>query len=167
MRVGAVALVIVGVLGVAPAAAAQQRERRMPGSRMTPADVQSLFDAYTLVQAQEALRLSDSQYSEFVTRMKSLQETRRGHHRTRMRLLRELEHAAQAGKEVDLRERLTRLREHDAKAAEELRHAYGSVDEVLDLKQQARFRVFEERMEQRKFELMMRARQRQPSRSRP
>jgi len=40
-----------------------------------------------------------------------------------------------------------------------LRKGYSSVDEVLDLRQQARFRVFEERIERRKLELLMRARQ--------
>ncbi|MBI2222634.1 MAG: hypothetical protein HYU53_15670, partial [Acidobacteria bacterium] len=58
-----------------------------------------------------------------------------------------------------LRERLRALREHDEKNAADLRRAYSALDEVLDLRQQARFRLFEERMEQRKFELLMRARQ--------
>ena len=34
-----------------------------------------------------------------------------------------------------------------------------AVDQVLDLRQQARFRVFEEQMERRKVELLLRARQ--------
>ena len=34
-----------------------------------------------------------------------------------------------------------------------------AIDQVLDLRQQARFRVFEEQMDRRKLELVMRARQ--------
>ena len=34
-----------------------------------------------------------------------------------------------------------------------------SIDEVLDVRQRLRFRVFEEQMERRKFDLLMRARQ--------
>ncbi len=43
-----------------------------------------------------------------------------------------------------------------------------SVDEVLDARQQARFRIFEERMELRKLDLLMRARTRAaPSNGQP
>ena len=44
-------------------------------------------------------------------------------------------------------------------AAEFIRKAQGAVDQVLDVRQQARFRVFEENMERRKLELLARARQ--------
>jgi len=40
-----------------------------------------------------------------------------------------------------------------------MRKAYNALDEVLDVRQQARFRVFEEQIERRKIELLMRARQ--------
>ena len=41
----------------------------------------------------------------------------------------------------------------------DVRQALEGVDQVLDLRQQARFRLFEEQMERRKVELLMRARQ--------
>ena len=40
-----------------------------------------------------------------------------------------------------------------------MRKAYNALDEVLEVRQQARFRVFEEQIERRKIELLMRARQ--------
>ena len=40
-----------------------------------------------------------------------------------------------------------------------MRKAYVALDEVLDVRQQARFRVLEEQIERRKIELLMRARQ--------
>ena len=61
--------------------------------------------------------------------------------------------------EAQLTERLKALRDEDDRAAAELKKAYEGVDETLDVRQQARFRIFEERMEQQKLELLMRARQ--------
>ena len=41
----------------------------------------------------------------------------------------------------------------------ETRKAYDDVDQMLDVRQQAKFRIFEELMERRKLELVTRARQ--------
>jgi hypothetical protein len=46
-----------------------------------------------------------------------------------------------------------------------VKKAYDGIDQVLDLRQQAQFRVFEELMDRRKLELVMRARQ--ANRARP
>jgi hypothetical protein len=62
--------------------------------------------------------------------------------------------------ETTVRDRLRTLRDHDVTAAEEMRRAYDSLDEVLDVRQQARFRIFEDRMERQKLDLLMRARNR-------
>jgi hypothetical protein len=61
--------------------------------------------------------------------------------------------------EAVLKERLNTLQELDARNAAELRKAYTAMDDVLDVRQQARFRVFEEQIERRKLELLLRARQ--------
>ena len=45
--------------------------------------------------------------------------------------------------------------------------AYDAIDQVLDLRQQAQFRVFEEQMERRKIELVTRARQANRANHRP
>ena len=60
--------------------------------------------------------------------------------------------------EAQVREKLRALQELDSRAAAELRKAYDAIDQVLDVRQQARFRVFEQNMERRKLELMLRAR---------
>ena len=62
--------------------------------------------------------------------------------------------------EAAVRDRLKALRELDDRSAADLRRAYDSLDEVLDVRQQARFRIFEETIERRKMDLLMRARQR-------
>ena len=61
------------------------RGRQGQAGELSPAEVQRLFDAYALVQAQEALALTDEQYGRFVTAMKTLQETRRRHQQERAR----------------------------------------------------------------------------------
>jgi len=40
-----------------------------------------------------------------------------------------------------------------------VKKAYEAIDQILNLRQQAKFRVFEELMERRKLELVTRARQ--------
>jgi hypothetical protein len=62
--------------------------------------------------------------------------------------------------EAAVRERLRALREHDERSAAEIRTAYDALDEILDFRQQARFRVFEETIERRKLDLLVRARER-------
>ena len=47
----------------------------------------------------------------------------------------------------------------DARARVEDEKAYEAINQVLDIRQQAKFRVFEENMERRKLELVTRARQ--------
>lgn len=141
-------------------ASAQVPQEELP--ILAPREVQRLLDAYALVQAQEFLSLTDAQYAQFLTRLKALQETRRRNERVRLELLQQLLKMtnARAGdlREADLRDRLKALQDLDARSAGELQKAYESIDQVLDLRQQARFRVFEEQMERRKLELLMRAR---------
>ena len=124
-----------------------------------------MLDAYAVVQAQEALQLNDAQYAPFVARLKKLQETRRKNQRAHNEVVQELRRLAgpQATPPFDenaIRDRLKALRELDDRSALELRRAYDAVDEVLDVRQQARFRMFEEMIERRKLDLLMRARQR-------
>jgi hypothetical protein len=56
-------------------------------------------------------------------------------------------------------EQLKALKDADAKTAADVARAYDAIDEVLDVKQRAQFRVFEEMMERQKLDLVTRARQ--------
>jgi hypothetical protein len=142
------------------------------GPAISAGQIQRWFEAFTVLQAQDALQLSESQYGRFVTRLKALQDMRRRHQLTRNQLLADLRRLTNpqkgSGDEATIGDRLKALREEDDRAAAELRKAYDGVDEALDVRQQARFRLFEERMEQQKLELLMRARQnaRNPARGR-
>jgi ketosteroid isomerase-like protein len=150
---------VVLVFATARAQPAPDAEAPKRQGRMSQAEVQRLFDAYTLKHAQEALELSDAQYEAFQPRMRALQETRRRNQAERLRKLRALSSAVSGGREPAMREHLQALADHDLRAAAELQQAHAAIDAVLELSQQARFRLFEETMERRKFELLMRARQ--------
>jgi hypothetical protein len=165
----ALILAVIGALATPTLAAGRQQENgpgraRPPRSALAPAEVVAMLDAYAVVQAQDALQLNDAQYGNFVTRLKRLQETRRRNQQARNQVIQELRRLAgpNASAPVDdnaIRTNLKTLRELDDRSAAELRRAYDSIDEVLDVPQQARFRIFEETIERRKLDLLMRARQ--------
>jgi hypothetical protein len=144
-----------------------------PGPNMTPGEVQKIFDGYMISQAIDALGLTDQQFAQLIPRMKVLQDTRRRNLQERTRLMNELQRMSNPRvPRVDdaiLKERLTALQELDARSAAELRRAYNALDEVLDVRQQARFRVFEEQVERKKLDLLMTVRQNQnrPNAGRP
>ena len=99
----------------------------------------------------------------FVARLKTLQEIRRRHVVARNRILRDLRRLTNsqtpAGDEAEMRDRLKVLRDEDERGAAEIRKAYDAVDELLDVRQQAQFRLFEEQMDRKRLDLLMRARQ--------
>jgi hypothetical protein len=144
-----------------------------PAADMSPAQVNQLFDAMLVMQAQDALSLTEQQYAQFVTRLKVLQDTRRRSQQERLRLINELQrmtnprNAEANAAESDIKLRLSALQELEGRSAAELRRAYNALDEVLNPLQQARFRVLEENIERRKLQLVGRARQNNPERPPP
>jgi hypothetical protein len=169
-----VAAVLMGTLAMNAAAQEFVGQAQGPGrqplpgldnSDMTPGEIQKLFDAYLVMQAQQALTLTDEQYPQFLVRLRSLQETRRRNQQERGRLMGELQRLTNPRQPVVrtddplIKERLATLQDLESRTAAELRKAYTALDEVLDIRQQARFRLFEEQIERRKIDLLMRARQ--------
>ena len=131
---------------------------------LRPGEIQRLFDAYLVMEAQQALQLSDQQYPQFLARLRTLQEARRRTQQERNQLMQQLQRITnprlpKPADESEIKSRLTALQELESRTAAEMRKAYNGIDEVLDVRQQARFRVFEEQIERRKIELLMRARQ--------
>lgn len=129
--------------------------------QMTPAELERWVDSYVLLQAQETLKLTDAQFPKFVQRLKALQDLRRHYLQTRRQMVGTLGGLLKATPidEAALRERLKAIHDLDIRSADELQQARAAIDEVLDVPQQARFRLFEEAVERRKVELLMRARQ--------
>ena len=165
-----VAIAAAGVLALDPVVVAAQgrgRPNLPPGAPddaapgVTPAEIQRMFDAYALLQAQEQLKIGDDQFTKFLTRFKDLQQVRRQTLNERGRIINMLRRMLNQGgaSEDDLKARLNELQELDTRAAADIKKAYDAINQVLDVQQQAKFRVFEELMERRKLELVMRARQ--------
>jgi len=151
------------VLAAAPAGAKQvpQDQTAQTPAAFSAGEIRRLLDAYALIQAQEFLGLTDAQFAQFLPRLRVIQETRRRQDQERNRLLQDLNQmTAPKGAPVpegDLRDRLRSLQELQSRSASELQTAYGNLDQGLTVRQQARFRVFEQQMERRQLELLMRA----------
>ena len=165
-RVLALTLVMLA-MGQAGAVTAQETTpppgRGGRGVQVRPAELAAMLDAYTLMQAQNALQLTDAQFGPFVTRLKTLQENRRRNTQARNRLLQELRTMAAPNATADentVKEKLRALREHTLQAAATLQRDSDALDEVLDVRQQVRFRLLEERVERQKLDLLMLSRRR-------
>ena len=130
---------------------------------LAPREIQQMIDAYVLMQAQNTLALTDDQFPQFVTRLKALQDTRRRHQQGRMRIVQDLNRlSAPRNPRTDdaaIKDQLKALQDLDARSLAEIQKAVEHLDQLLTPRQQARLRVFEEQMERRKIDLLVRARQ--------
>jgi hypothetical protein len=168
MRLRCVALTVILAFAVCHPAFAQRGRARVPAPAAggdqpggSPAEIQRMFDSYALIQAQDQLKISDEKFPQFLSRFKALQDVRRKNLIERLRAvqeLRRLSNDAQAD-ESQIKERLKMLDDLDARTQAEVAKAFDAINQVLDVRQQAKFRVFEENMERRKLELVTRARQ--------
>jgi hypothetical protein len=127
-----------------------------------PAEVQSLIDGFIVIQAQKALNLSDTQFPRFVTRLRTLQQLRQRNQRLHNQLIQEMARltnpASPAIDEAQLRDKLKALDDLDQKSVADLRKAHEAIDQILDIRQQARFRVFLDQVERRMLDILSRAR---------
>lgn len=138
------------------------RGQGLPAARpgMPIQQMQSMFDAYALVQAQRVLQLNDEQYQRFFTRMNRLQDVRRQHTQQRTRLLNELRRKWRPqGPEAELIALTRELDDLETTFGNDVRAARLAIDEVLTVRQKAAFRFFEEDMERQKVEFITRSRQ--------
>ena len=127
---------------------------------VSPVEIQRMFDAYALVQAQEQLKIGDDKFSQFLTRYKALQDVRRKALQERNRLVNETRRLLNTDQPDEaIAERVKAMQELEVRSAADVRKAYDAIDQILDIRQQAKFRVFEENMGRRKLELVTRARQ--------
>jgi Spy/CpxP family protein refolding chaperone len=158
-------LVLVGILMAVAPCATQRGARAQAGgaeeAAVSPAEIQRMFDSYALMQAQQQLQITDEQFPQFLTRFKALQDLRRRGLQARARRVAELRRLLNAEPldESAVREQTKGLDEDEARTQADARKALEGIDQVLDVRQQAKFRVFEEMMERRKLELVARARQ--------
>jgi hypothetical protein len=127
------------------------------------------MDAMVVVQAQRDLQLTDEQFPQFLRRLRGLQTARRRAENQRSRALMELRRLMQNPNgpppdEAQVRDRLKAIDDVEAQSATETRDASASLYQMLNVRQQARFRLLEEQIERRKLELLARSRQPAPAR---
>jgi hypothetical protein len=161
MKISAVCLVLLLTSAAAFAQPAGQAQAPAP---MPLAEIQRLLDGYAGVQAQQYLAMTDAQFGQFLPKLLALQNVRRRNEQERMRLLMELRRLTNPnaqGSDNDIQTRVRALRELEVRSMGEMQGAYDAIDQLLDVRQQARFRLFEQEIEQRKIQLLMRTRQQQ------
>ena len=134
-----------------------------PDGAITPAALQELLDTMVVVQAERDLGLTDTQFAQFLSRLRALQGARRRGEMQRSRSLMELRRLLQGGEsgtvdENQLRERLKSIDDAEAQSLTEIRQARTTLEQILSVRQQARFRLLEEQVERRKLELFARSR---------
>ena len=128
---------------------------------MTAQQVEKYFEDVMLFQARNQLALTDAQFVRFGAGLAQLQSARRQQQRRRMMLLRDLNQLLMV-RPLDDAAVTAKMNEIDDAAtdyARQVQDAYTAIDRVLDLRQRARFRIFDENMERRKLDLLARARQ--------
>jgi hypothetical protein len=120
--------------------------------------VEDLLEGMEISNADKFLQVDNQHYGDFIQRLRNLQKMRRQHQNQRQRLVMELRRMTnQPGVEDALLEAPTkRLDDFDKQSFQDLQTAYAQIDEVLNVRQRARFRLFEEQMEQRKLEILTR-----------
>jgi Spy/CpxP family protein refolding chaperone len=125
---------------------------------MDAQQLQQHIDALALVQAQKELNLTDEQQPTFAAKLTRLQNVRRRQTNERRRIFMELRPLldSQPAKEDAITERLNALKEVNRRSAEEIVKAYDELDALLTPWQRARFRLFEERLERTKVDLLAR-----------
>jgi Spy/CpxP family protein refolding chaperone len=128
---------------------------------MTARQVEQYFDQVVLFQARTRLNLDDAQFLRFGAALRQLQDARRTQQRRRAEILRQLDTLLAAPNPDDnaVSARLKEIDDFGAESNKRIQDAYAAIDGVLDVRQRARFRVFEENMERRKLDLLARARQ--------
>jgi hypothetical protein len=137
-----------------------------PPDVMNVAQVERFFDGYMVNEARKVLQLTDDQYFTIGPRLERLQELRRQAQRQRRQTLGELREMLRSEAPPDdaaLTAKIKAVDDVPAQYAELIRKAYADIDGPLTPKQRARFRTFEEMMEQQKLDLLARARQIRPA----
>jgi len=143
--------------------AGQRQGRGAPGEGLSVQEIERQFDQFEIVEAQRALSMDDESFRVVSERLQRIQIMRRRHQVQRRQLLRELREAVDAGtveeNEAAVIAKLTELGGLGVRQAQEMRRAVQALDSVLTVRQRAQFRLFQERFERQKLDLLARARQ--------
>ncbi len=134
-----------------------------PAGQISPADIQAMFDAMTVMDAERFLSLTSDQFPPFVQRLKKLQEARVLHTRRRNRAMNELRQLANpqngTGDDAAIDGKLKELAAIDTEGRAAMAAALDGVDQLLTPRQRARFRLLEDNIDRKKLDFLTRVRQ--------
>ncbi len=141
-----------------------QRQGRGPaGEGPSLQEIERQFDRFEMLEAQKALGLDEEAFRGVGERLARIQMLRRRHQSQRRAILRDLRTALDSGavetNEAGITTMLAELGGLGVRQAQEMRRAQQALDAVLTLRQRAEFRLFQERFERMKLDLVARARQ--------
>ena len=144
-----------------PAPGPARGRRQAAGPRPDPAKLataQDALDGIEIATADKFLEVPSERYGDFIQRLRELQLVRRRRQIARLQLLNAIRRQVNQQPTDDARLDATigQFDDFDRQTVEDVRAAYGKIDEILTLRQRARFRIFEEQMEQRKLEILTR-----------
>ena len=128
---------------------------------LTVDQVMMQLDGYAIVQSQQVLDLTQDQTANFVARYMRLQQLRRRLANETQRTMRELNqllNGQEQNRDELITEKLRLFDEAQQRATQDIRKATLDLDAVLSPLQRARFRVFEQRLDFMKMDMISRAR---------
>jgi hypothetical protein len=119
-------------------------------------ELEGMMDAYILSKLQDALGLSDEAYGRMVVAQKKLQDLRRDYRRTRMEVLRQIRQdlGRDTAGEEELQPLLDELERVRSEFVSEEQARYRAIDELLDVRQRARYRILETEIQRRLGQLI-------------
>jgi Spy/CpxP family protein refolding chaperone len=147
---------VVGLFTVASVttfATAQERQGRRVGRE----DLEGLMLGYVISKMQEALELTDEQFGQMVVAQKKITEHRRKYRTGRQQTLKQLRQALKDPETEDpqITAMLTQLEDSKSQFEAQQRADYQAIDEILNVRQRARYRLLEVDI-QRRFQQMVR-----------
>jgi len=165
-----VAGALLATVAWAPAMAGQaerawqgEQRARGAGGDLSVQEIQRQFDRFEVIEARRALGLDEQAFAVVGQRLQRMQALRRRQQNQRRAILNDLRQTLEPGSagidEAAVTARLAELSSLGVRQAQELRRAQQALDAVLTVRQRVQFRFFQERFEQRKLDLLMRARQ--------
>ncbi len=155
---------LVIVVGFAASTNAQERD-----SGPNRDEVEGMMDAYILSKLQDALELTDEQFGTMVVAQKKLQDTRRDYRQGRMTLLRRMRQTLRRdqAREEELTRQLDELDNLEIEFSQNQRARYAAIDDILEIRQRARYRILETEIQRRLTQLMRQVRGQRRDQPRP
>ena len=123
-------------------------------------EVEGMMEAYILSKLQDSLDLTDEQFGTMVVAQKKLSDARREYRQNRMRVLQQMRRTLQreqAG-EDELRPLLSQLAGLQDEFIVNEKSRYADIDAILDVRQQARYRILEVELQRRLAEMLRQVR---------